>query len=35
KHQTVEVIANEMIMLGDRKPVNNTTTEEEEDEFPF
>ena len=46
KHTSVEVVANEMMMLGDRKDHNNTqsssesappenTTETDEDEFPF
>ena len=46
KHTSVEVVANEMMMLGDRKDHNNTQTpsesattdntpEAEEDEFPF
>jgi single-strand DNA-binding protein len=35
KHQTVEIIANEMIMLGDRKQANQQTSNEEEEEFPF
>lgn len=38
KHSVTEIVANEMIMLGDRREMNNTTAEygaEEEDEFPF
>jgi single-strand DNA-binding protein len=46
KHTSVEVVANEMMMLGDRKDNNNTQTSSEsaamensaennEDEFPF
>jgi single-strand DNA-binding protein len=47
KHSSVEIVANEMMMLGDRRDANNTekhaaeTTEEteppstDEDEFPF
>ena len=46
KHTNVEVVANEMMMLGDRKDNNNTQTSSEsaamensaennEDEFPF
>jgi len=46
KHTSVEVVANEMMMLGDRKDHNNTqsssesvtpehTPETNEDEFPF
>jgi len=46
KHTSVEVVANEMMMLGDRKDHNNTQTsseseatdnspEADEDEFPF
>jgi len=38
KHSVTEIVANEMIMLGERRETNNTGTEygvEEEDEFPF
>jgi single-strand DNA-binding protein len=46
KHTSIEVVANEMMMLGDRKDHNNSqassestipegTTETNEDEFPF
>ena len=38
KHSVTEIVANEMIMLGERREMNNTGTEyslEEEDEFPF
>jgi single-strand DNA-binding protein len=38
KHSVTEIVANEMIMLGDRRDQNNTAPEigaEEEDEFPF
>jgi single-strand DNA-binding protein len=46
KHTSVELVANEMMMLGDRKDHNNTqsssesvvpenTPETDEDEFPF
>lgn len=43
KHQTTEVVAKEMIMLGDRRKENSDTddaadeviSEDEEDEFPF
>jgi len=38
KHSVTEIVANEMIMLGDRREMNNTAAEygaEEEDEFPF
>jgi single-strand DNA-binding protein len=38
KHSITEIVANEMIMLGERRETNNTGTEygvEEEDEFPF
>jgi len=38
KHSVTEIVANEMIMLGDRREVNNAGAEfssEEEDEFPF
>lgn len=41
KHSSVEVVANEMIMLGDRRDSNQQAdeeisfTENEEDEFPF
>lgn len=37
RHSSVEIVANEMIMLGDRKTGNDTPNEAdaEEDEFPF
>ena len=38
KHSVTEIVANEMIMLGERRETNNTGAEfgvEEEDEFPF
>jgi len=37
KHTSVEIVANEMIMLGERKESEGTpdSTEAEEDEFPF
>jgi single-strand DNA-binding protein len=38
KHSVTEIVANEMIMLGERREANNTGTDygvEEEDEFPF
>jgi single-strand DNA-binding protein len=38
KHSVTEIVANEMIMLGERREMNNTGAEysvEEEDEFPF
>lgn len=38
KHSVTEIVANEMIMLGERREANNTGAEygaEEEDEFPF
>jgi single-strand DNA-binding protein len=38
KHSSTEVVANEMIMLGDRREGNQASEEadlEEEDEFPF
>jgi single-strand DNA-binding protein len=36
RHSSVEVVANEMIMLGDRKSSKKPSNEEEiEDEFPF
>jgi single-strand DNA-binding protein len=45
KHTSVEIVANEMMMLGDRKDTNHTTEEQSpasetepaatEDEFPF
>jgi single-strand DNA-binding protein len=38
KHSVTEIVANEMIMLGERRDTNNTGAEygvEEEDEFPF
>jgi len=38
KHSSTEIVANEMIMLGDRRDSNHATGEpdmEEEDEFPF
>jgi single-strand DNA-binding protein len=37
KHTSVEIIANEMIMLGDRRDSESSTVDEtiEEDEFPF
>jgi len=38
KHSVTEIVANEMIMLGERREMNNNTAEpgvEEEDEFPF
>lgn len=38
KHSTTEIVANEMIMLDDRRDVNQptgTASAEDEDEFPF
>jgi single-strand DNA-binding protein len=37
KHTSVEIVASEMIMLGDRRDSDNSTVDEpiEEDEFPF
>ena len=38
KHSVTEIVANEMIMLGERRETNNAGAEysvEEEDEFPF
>ena len=37
KHSSVEVVANEMIMLGDRRSNNQSDDQDddEEDEFPF
>ena len=37
KHTSVEIVASEMIMLGDRREVENPTESEvnESDEFPF
>ena len=36
KHTSVEVVANEMIMLGDRRPDEEISDDEPvEDEFPF
>jgi single-strand DNA-binding protein len=37
KHSVTEIVANEMIMLGDRREVNNAAEPgaDEEDEFPF
>jgi single-strand DNA-binding protein len=38
KHSVTEIVANEMIMLGDRRETNNAGAEfgaEEEDEYPF
>jgi len=36
RHTSVEIVANEMIMLGDRKSSEKPSQEEEiEDEFPF
>jgi single-strand DNA-binding protein len=38
KHSVTEIVANEMIMLGERREMNNTGADygvEEEDEFPF
>lgn len=37
KHTSIEIVANEMIMLGERKESEGTpdSTEAEEDEFPF
>jgi single-strand DNA-binding protein len=38
KHSSTEIVANEMIMLGDRRDSNQAAGEpdlEEEDEFPF
>jgi len=38
KHSVTEIVANEMIMLGERREMNNAGAEysvEEEDEFPF
>ena len=36
-HTSIEIVANEMIMLGDRRDSESSTNEEpvEEDEFPF
>ncbi len=36
KHTSVEIVANEMIMLGDRRPDEDVSDDEPvEDEFPF
>jgi single-strand DNA-binding protein len=37
KHTSVEIVASEMIMLGDRRDSDSSTVDEpiEEDEFPF
>jgi single-strand DNA-binding protein len=38
KHSSTEIVANEMIMLGERKDTNHTPLDfeaDEEDEFPF
>lgn len=38
KHSVTEIVANEMIMLGERREMNNVAADygaEEEDEFPF
>jgi len=38
KHSATEIVASEMIMLGDRRDLNHSTEEDEaetEDEFPF
>ena len=37
KHTSIEIVANEMIMLGDRRETNTSMAgmEEDEDEFPF
>lgn len=37
KHTSVEIVANEMIMLGDRRDTENAVNDDssEEDEFPF
>jgi len=38
KHSVTEIVANEMIMLGERREMNNAASDygaEEEDEFPF
>lgn len=37
RHSSTEIVANEMIMLGERREANNTNVEAdlEEDEFPF
>lgn len=38
KHTSTEIVANEMIILDDRRDTNNTSNEveeDEEDEFPF
>jgi len=36
RHSSVEIVANEMIMLGDRRSSNKPSGEEDiEDEFPF
>ncbi len=36
KHTSVEIVANEMIMLGDRRPGEDISDDEPvEDEFPF
>src|SRR5512137_13009 len=37
KHTSIEIVASEMIMLGERRDSENSTNEEpiEEDEFPF
>lgn len=38
KHTSVEIVANEMIILGDRRDTNEGTSEEDgliDDEFPF
>lgn len=37
KHTSVEIVANEMIMLGERRDIeeNNDSQESDEEEFPF
>lgn len=36
RHTSVEIVANEMIMLGDRRPQDDQVDDKaEEDEFPF
>ena len=36
KHSVTEIVANEMIMLGERRETNSTELEaDDEDEFPF
>ena len=37
KHTSVEIVANEMIMLGERREIeeNNDSPESDEEEFPF